>query len=178
MQLSWGTPSKMARRAVIYARYSTDRQDERSIDDQIALCRAAAARERLSVVATYHDSAASGASIHGRAGLAALMAAARENRFEAVVVEELERLSRDLEELPGIFKRLSFLGIDVIAAHEGKADQLRVGLRLAPEPGRGTSTHVGTTAAHRRRGDLDRGAAPQGCSRAHHAPRAKAFVNC
>jgi site-specific DNA recombinase len=54
------------RRAVIYARYSTDLQDERSIAHQIALCEAAAAREELFVIGTHHDNAASGASIHGR----------------------------------------------------------------------------------------------------------------
>jgi DNA invertase Pin-like site-specific DNA recombinase len=117
------------RRAAIYARYSTDRQDERSISDQIALCEAAAVRDKLSVIAIYHDSAASGASIHGRPGLAGLMAAARERAFDVVLVESLDRLARDMEDLPAIYKRLTFVGVDIVAVHEGKADQLRVGLR-------------------------------------------------
>jgi site-specific DNA recombinase len=34
-------------RAVIYARFSSDRQKDRSIDDQIALCRDLCAREGM-----------------------------------------------------------------------------------------------------------------------------------
>ncbi|WP_309085773.1 recombinase family protein [Chelativorans sp.] len=116
-------------RAAIYARFSTELQNEKSTEDQIALCRAHARRGGLDVVAVYEDKARSGASVFGRDGLMSLMEAARQRAFEVVVVEALDRLSRDMEDLAGIHKRLSFLGIEIQAVHDGTADAILVGLR-------------------------------------------------
>ena len=126
MSNSDGTPKT---RAAIYARYSTDLQSERSAEDQIALCRDFAEREGLTVTATYRDEARSGASVLGRDGLLDLLDAARHDRFEVVIVEALDRLSRDMEDLAGLHKRLSFLGIEIRAVHEGVASTVLVGLR-------------------------------------------------
>ena len=116
-------------RAVIYARFSTELQNEKSTDDQIALCHAHAARQDLNVVGIYEDKARSGASVFGREGLMRLMDAARERAFDVVLVEALDRLSRDMEDLAGIHKRLSFLGIEIHAVHDGTADAILVGIR-------------------------------------------------
>src|SRR5215831_19672053 len=110
----------MTARAVIYARFSTDHQDERSIEDQIALCRDYAQRERLQVVSTFEDRARSGASILNRDGLLSLMEQARQSAFDVVIVEALDRLSRDMEDLAGVHKRLTHQGIEIRAVHEGK----------------------------------------------------------
>jgi DNA invertase Pin-like site-specific DNA recombinase len=115
--------------AAIYARFSTDLQNERSTEDQIDLCRTYAEREGLSVVGTYHDKARSGASMLGRDGLFSLLQDAQGKKFDVIVVEALDRLSRDMEDLAGIHKRLSFLGIELRAVHEGTANTLMVGLR-------------------------------------------------
>ncbi len=117
------------KRAAIYARFSTDLQKERSIDDQVALCNAYATREGLNVVETFDDRARSGASIINRDGLLDLMEAARAGRFDVVIVEALDRLSRDMEDLAGIHKRLTFLGIEIRAVQEGVANTVLVGLR-------------------------------------------------
>ncbi|WP_374940260.1 recombinase family protein [Pedomonas mirosovicensis] len=116
-------------RAAIYARYSTDLQNEKSTEDQIDLCRAYAARERYEVVATYADKARSGASLIGRDEVMRMLADANERKFDVIIVEALDRLSRDMEDLAGIHKRLSFLGIRLVAVHEGQANTLMVGLR-------------------------------------------------
>jgi hypothetical protein len=51
-------PIKEARkRAAIYARFSTDLQNERSIEDQLSLCQSYADRESLDVVRSYDDRA-------------------------------------------------------------------------------------------------------------------------
>jgi site-specific DNA recombinase len=115
--------------AAIYTRYSTDFQNERSIEDQVALCKAYAARENLNVIEVYEDKACSGASIKGRDGLIRLLERARDGAFNFVVVEALDRLSRDMEDLAGIHKRLSFLGIEIRAVHEGVVNTVLVGLR-------------------------------------------------
>lgn len=73
------------RRAAIYARYSSELQDERSIDDQIALCRDHAARCGLTVIATFADRAKTSASIFGRDGLARLMEQARARAFDVIL---------------------------------------------------------------------------------------------
>jgi Resolvase, N terminal domain len=112
-------------RTAIYARFSTELQQERSIEDQFALCRAYAAKNGLDVVGTY-DRARSGASIFGRDGLMRMMDAARDGAFAVILVEALDRLSRDQEDLAGLWKRLNFLGIELRAVHDGKADQIQI----------------------------------------------------
>jgi DNA invertase Pin-like site-specific DNA recombinase len=114
---------------VIYARFSTDLQNERSIEDQITLCRDYTLREGMNVVEVYEDRARSGGSVMGRGGLLRLLDQAREQSFDVVVVEALDRLSRDMEDLAGIHKRLSFLGIEIRAVHEGVVNTVLVGLR-------------------------------------------------
>lgn len=82
----------------IYARYSTDRQDARSIDDQLRRCRMHATTHGFRVVAEYKDAAISGAHIE-RADMQKMLVSARAKRgapFRAVLVDDLSRLSRDL----------------------------------------------------------------------------------
>ncbi|WLA61300.1 recombinase family protein [Bradyrhizobium diazoefficiens] len=122
-------PIEQKKRAAIYARFSTDLQNERSIEDQLSLCQSYADREGLSIVRTYDDRARSGGSLMGRNGLLQLLDDAREKSFDIVIVEALDRLSRDMEDLAGIHKRLSFLGIEIRAVHEGVVNTVLVGLR-------------------------------------------------
>ena len=84
------------KKAAIYARFSTDLQNERSIEDQVALRSNYAARESMNVTEVYEDRARSGGSILGRDGLLRLMDRARDRSFEVIVVEALDRLSRDM----------------------------------------------------------------------------------
>lgn len=116
-------------RAAIYARYSTDLQNDRSVEDQTALCEEHARRSGWAVVGRYHDRARSGATITGRAGLAALLADAVSGAFDLIVVEALDRVSRDQADLATIYKRLTFLGVQIVAVHDGVADPIQVGIR-------------------------------------------------
>lgn len=117
------------RRAVAYARYSTELQSDRSIEDQITLCRDFAARNGFDISQTYHDRAKSGSSLVERDGLLRLLNDAKGGSFDAVIVEALDRVSRDQEDLAAIYKRLKFLGIEIIAVHDGKADTIQIGIR-------------------------------------------------
>ena len=116
-------------RAAVYARYSTDHQNDRSIEDQIVLSENHARGRGLEVVATYSDRARTSASLMGRDGILDLMADAKAGRFDVVIVEALDRLSRDQEDLAGIYKRLSHYRISLEAVHDGVADAVQVGLR-------------------------------------------------
>ena len=58
-----------------------------------------------------------------------MLHAARSGRFDVILVESLDRLSRDQEDLAGIWKRLTFGGVELRAVHEGTADQVQIGVR-------------------------------------------------
>ncbi len=113
-------------RVAIYARYSSELQKDNSIEDQFALCEAYAKREGWSVVDHFEDRARSGSSKIGRDGINALLKAAIDREFDGVVVEALDRVSRDQEDMAGIFKRLRFNDIFLASPHEGFADTIKV----------------------------------------------------
>jgi site-specific DNA recombinase len=115
--------------AAIYSRYSSELQSERSIEDQVALCRSYAERESLIVVATYDDRAQSGSSMHGRLGIARLLRDAGDRLFTHVIVESLDRMSRDQADLATLYKRLTFLGVTILEVHGGKATPLQTAVR-------------------------------------------------
>ena len=117
------------KRAAIYARFSSELQNARSIEDQVDLCRGYCVREGFAAVEVFSDRALSGASTVGRFGLDRLMTAAAERRFDVVVVEALDRLSRDMADLATIYKLLRFAGVALIAVHEGTADEIAIGVR-------------------------------------------------
>lgn len=116
-------------RAAIYARFSSDKQSERSIDDQVVLCRQFCDREGMLVVIVYDDRAISGASTINRAGWRSLMRDAGDGKFDIVVSEALDRISRDQEDLSGIFKRLRFRGINILTLQDGLVGEMHVGIK-------------------------------------------------
>jgi site-specific DNA recombinase len=115
--------------AAIYARFSSDMQQDRSIDDQIAICQNLASREGLKIVATYSDRAKSGASLFDRDALLELMTDAKARRFAVVIVESLDRISRDQEDLAGVFKRLNFHDVELRTVNEGVTTPIHVSVR-------------------------------------------------
>ncbi len=89
------TVSEIAIRVATYARYSTNRQDARSIEDQLRRCHAHAQQRSFTVVADYSDAAASGSHTE-RGDLQRLLADTRRGGIRHVLVDDLSRLSRDL----------------------------------------------------------------------------------
>ena len=106
-------------KAVIYARYSTENQDARSIEDQERRCRAFAVARGLQV----------GGRLLGRSGLGHHDGSARTcsacwptptpARFKAVVVDDLSRLSRDRTDSAVVVRQLDDLGVQVVDAETG-----------------------------------------------------------
>src|SRR3954452_879462 len=115
-------------RAVIYARYSSEQQREASIDDQIRLCRTRIEVEGWTYLNAYTDRRLSGATAL-RPAYQALLEDARHGRFEIVVAEALDRLSRDQEDVAGLLKRLRFAGVRLCTLAEGEIGELHVGLK-------------------------------------------------
>jgi DNA invertase Pin-like site-specific DNA recombinase len=120
--------SPMQPRAVIYARYSSEKQREASLEDQIRLCRERAASNGWDVVQVYLDRAMSGATVL-RPRYQALMMAAREGDFDILIAEALDRLSRDQEDIAALFKRLNHAGIRIVTLADGEINELHVGLK-------------------------------------------------
>src|SRR5437762_3436422 len=100
-------------RAAIYARFSSDLQSAASIVDQVRLCRERIADEGWTFTDAYTDAAMSGAS-RLRPGYQKLLEDARRGEFDVVVAEALDRLSRDQEDVAGLFKQLSFAGVKLV----------------------------------------------------------------
>ena len=50
-------------------------------------------------------------------------------RFDAILAESLDRLSRDLEEIAHLYKSLSYAGIKLMTLSEGEINDLHVGLK-------------------------------------------------
>ena len=119
----------MTKRTAIYARYSTDLQNERSIEDQLALCRSYAERNGLLIVDTYTDAAVSGSSTVNRQGWLKLMRDAEAKRFDLVLAEDVDRISRDEADYHTARKRLAFLGIEIWTAHSGKVTGIEGSVR-------------------------------------------------
>ncbi len=114
-------------RAAIYARYSTDLQSEASIEDQVRLCRERIEREGWRYIEAYTDRAMSGAS-RLRASYQQMLEDARRERFDVVVAESLDRLSRDQEDTAHLYKHLSFAGVKLVTLSEGEISELHIGL--------------------------------------------------
>ena len=117
--------------AAIYARYSSDKQSESSIGDQIRLCREWLDRDGLEPSSqTYVDRATSGASML-RPGIQALIEDCMAGRVDLVLAEALDRISRDQADVANLYKRLTFAGIRLVTLAEGEIGDLHVGLKGA-----------------------------------------------
>ena len=116
-------------KVALYARYSSDNQSVASIDDQLRVCRDHAVREKWRVVDTYQDPAISGASVTLRPGIQALLQDARQRKFDIVLAEALDRISRDQADIATLFKHLRFAGVQIVTLAEGDISELHVGLK-------------------------------------------------
>lgn len=125
-------PHGSSGKAVIYARFSTDRQDARSIDDQERRCREYASRNNLEVIQLFADEALSGSHTE-RPQLQALLtqAQSRHRPFTVVLIDDLSRLSRDLFDLGRmIFQEFQALGIQVIDVMTGTSSDAPIARQM------------------------------------------------
>jgi site-specific DNA recombinase len=106
-------------RAAIYARYSTDDQRATSIEDQIRRAREKAQKLGFDVPdeLIFFDAAVTGRSsgLSKRKGFARLLAAWDSNKFEALFIDEVSRISRDLLELTSVRERAEKSGVRLVS---------------------------------------------------------------
>ena len=113
----------------LYARYSSDNQSASSIEDQFRICREQAKREGWQVVSCYKDAALSGASVTLRPGVQALLQDALTRKFDIILIEALDRLSRDQADVANLYKHLKFAGVKIVSLADGEINEMHVGLK-------------------------------------------------
>lgn len=103
-------------KAVLYTRVSTDEQAEHgtSLAGQLEACQRVAAQHGADVVAHYPDAGVSGAHYATRAGLQMALADLETGKANMLIVYDVTRLSRDVEYLSAIVKRVRAAGARLV----------------------------------------------------------------
>ena len=109
-------------RCAAYCRYSTDRQNPLSIEDQLRKCREFADQQGWKCLDNhiYTDAAVSGTT-DDRIGLRRLLEAASQSQkpFDVVLVDDTSRLSRKLRDSLRIFDQLTFANVRLVFVSQG-----------------------------------------------------------
>lgn len=103
--------------AVIYARYSSYGQNERSIEGQIQDCKEYAKRCELNIIGEYIDRATTGTS-DNRAGFQQMIEDAAKKQFQYVIVYKLDRFARNRYDSAIYKAKLKKYGVVVLSAME------------------------------------------------------------
>lgn len=107
--------------AVIYARYSSDRQREESIEGQVRVCEDFAKRNGYRILRTYADRAMTGRTDQ-RPQFQLMVRDAESMDFSAVIVYKLNRFARDRYDSAKYKHKLKKFGVKVVSAMENIAD--------------------------------------------------------
>jgi site-specific DNA recombinase len=113
----------------LYLRYSSDRQNERSPEDQEAVCRPFMEQRGYTVIAVYVDRAKSGASVHERHDFQRMLRDAKAGLFKAVCAETTSRYGRDEEDRAAARKRLTFAGVTIMTQADGVVSRVVDGIK-------------------------------------------------
>lgn len=121
-------------KVAIYTRYSSESQNAKSIEDQVRVCKTYIKDNGMSVDNDhiYCDEAISG-SIINRPGLQALENAAENKEFQAVVVDDLSRLSRSNHQMLTLVMKFNYLQIKIVSVSDGiitDDDNSKVGIHI------------------------------------------------
>ena len=113
--------SMQMKKAVIYARYSSDTQTEQSIEGQLRVCQNYAKNNDLLVVDTYVDRAMTGTN-DMRPDFQRMIKASSKRQWEYVIVYKLDRFSRDKYEMTIHKHTLKENGVKLVSAMENIPD--------------------------------------------------------
>src|SRR5690606_20204112 len=64
-----------------------------------------------------------------RSGIQALIMDSARGRFDLILSEALDRISRDQEDIAGIFKRMTYAGVRMFTLSEGEVSEMHIGLK-------------------------------------------------
>ena len=102
-------------RAVGYARYSTDRQREESVEAQLKYIRDYAETKNIAIIGEYIDRGISGRRADERESFMQMIKDSRNGNFELVLVHKSNRFARNREESALYKHKLKKNGVQVIA---------------------------------------------------------------
>ena len=108
-------------KAAAYARYSTDRQTDNSIAVQLDAIIGYCQKNSISIVRTYVDEAHTGTNTN-RQGFINLLDDARTGRFNAVIIYDISRGSRDIADWFTFRKEMQANNITVLSVTEKLGD--------------------------------------------------------
>ena len=150
-------------RTAIYARYSSQLQNSRSIDDQIAVCRERALREGWTVVEVFTDYAISGAAgieSEQRPGLNAMLARVEAGGVDQVLAESTDRIARHQGDAFAIRERLQFAGARLFTLMDGVIDEINGTFKALMDAR--FRADLGARIKRGQRGTVSQGRAPAG----------------
>lgn len=102
----------------VYARYSTDKQRDTSIDGQVRNCTVWAKQRGWKIGTVYDDRAISG-SKRDRPEYNRMLADAEAKQVDVLLVDDLSRLSRSLPETLSVLEKLLYWDIHVLGVSDG-----------------------------------------------------------
>lgn len=106
---------------IIYARYSSDRQTEQSIEGQLKECYVYALRNDYNIVGEYIDRAISGTTDH-RPEFQRMIEDSSKKLFQGVLVYQLDRFARNRYDSATYKNKLKKNGVRVLSARENISD--------------------------------------------------------
>lgn len=107
--------------AVIYARYSSEKQTEQSIEGQIRVCKEYAEHNDYNIICIYADRATTGRNDQ-RAEFQKMLSDSEKHNFEAVLVYKLDRFARNRYDSAHNKSILKKNGVKVVSATENISD--------------------------------------------------------
>lgn len=107
--------------AVIYARYSSERQNEQSIEGQLRVINQFAEKEGYTIIDTYIDRAMTGRN-DDRPSFQKMISDSSNKAFQYVLVYKLDRFSKNRYDSAVYKKKLRDNGIKVVLATENISD--------------------------------------------------------
>ncbi len=103
--------------AVIYARYSSEKQNEKSIEDQLKACKEFAEENGFTIVNQYVDRAKSGKTDH-RPGFQQMIKDSAQKKFKFVLCWKFDRISRNTRDYYYYEKVLFDNDVKVVSVNE------------------------------------------------------------
>ena len=107
--------------AVIYARYSSDKQTEQSIEGQLRVCKEYAEHEGLTIIGEYIDRAITG-RYDDRPEFQKMIRDSKKRQFEYILVYKLDRFARNRRDSANYKYKLRMNGVRVLSAMERIGD--------------------------------------------------------
>lgn len=109
------------KKGVIYARYSSDRQNEQSIIGQVDVCKKWALNNDIDILDIYYDEALTGKT-DKRPAFQKVIKDAKSGKFDYIIVYKLDRFARNRYDSAIYKAQLKKVGVKVVSAMEKIAD--------------------------------------------------------